>query len=200
MTSNHIKDYDESYIEACFFVWYKAGAPGLRNSNKAISIGGAHIRKVLPPSPDGRTPNIQTVLDWMDKYDWRSRADALDAEVSRQLEKQAIQDRIKTLQTLAQNGKTLKDKGLDYLNKGDNPFADNPGAAVRAVIAGAEMEFKYAGAADRLAAISQMSDKQIEREILHLLGKESNENEDIVDADSEDIPSTDDNSDESNES
>lgn len=195
MPSNHVQDYDQTYIEACFFVWYKAGAPGLKTSNGQPSAGGAHIIKVLPPDVSGRRPNIVTVSRWMERYGWRERADALDAQVSIQLDQNAIKDRIEVLKTLAETGKTLMDKGLAFLNAG-NPFSDNPSAAVRAIIAGAEMQFKYAGAADRLAAIAQMSDRQIETEILKLLGKESgeptNENEDTIDGTLEDIPNEDD--------
>lgn len=196
MPSNHVQDYDPAYIEACFLVWYRANAPGLKTSNGQPSAGGAHIIKILPPAPDGRKPNIVTVSRWMERYGWRERADALDAQVSLQLDKGAIEERIKTLKALAESGKTLMDKGLDAL-KVEKPFSDNPSAAVRAIIAGAEMQFKYAGAADRLAAIALMSDRQIETEILRLLGKESgeptNENEDTIDGTLEDIPEEDDN-------
>lgn len=202
MLSN-TQDYDQNYIEACFRIWYQSGAPGLKTSNGKATAAGAHIMKILPPAPDGRKPNIVTVDRWIDRYAWRERADALDAEVSVRLDKEAIEERIQTLKILAENGKTLKQKGLDYLNKGDNPFADNPSAAVRAIVAGSEMEFKYSGAANKLLIISQMSDDQVQKEILRLLGKESQEpdnDENTIDAVSEDIPSEDDDSTENDDS
>ena len=153
--------------------------------------------KFMPPSPDGRQPSIITIRQWMEKYGWRERAEALDVEVSIRLDKEAIENRISVLKELAKTGETLMNKGLNYILTQENPFADNPSAAVRAIISGAEMQFKYAGAADRLAIISQMSDKQIEGEILKLLGK-PNENENVVDAELEDIPSKDDNSEDDN--
>lgn len=195
MPSNHTLDYDQIYIEACFFAWYRAGAPGLKTSNGNVSVGGAQVMNSLPAAADGRKPNIVTVSRWAERYGWRQRADALDAEVSVKLEQEVIQERIQTLKTLAQNGKTLKDKGLKFISDNDNPFADNASAAVRAIIAGADMEFKYAGQAQILENISGMTNKQLESEILKLLGKEAselNENEDIVDSTLEDIPSEDD--------
>ena len=124
----------------------------------------------------------------MERFDWQARADALDAEVSVRLDREAIEKRVSVLRDLADTGKTLMDKGVEYILKNDNPFQDNPSAAVRAIVSGAEMQFKFASQADTLAVISQMSDKQIEKEILRLLGKPNNEDE-TVDAELEDIPS-----------
>ena len=193
-------DYPDAYIEACFRAWYDAGSPQLKTSAGTVPIGGMKIMKFMPPSPDGRMPSIITIRQWMERFGWRERADVLDAEVSIRLDKEAIRKRIKVLDELADTGKKIMDKGLKYVLENENPFADNPSAAVRAIISGAEMQFKYAGAADKLALITQMSDKQIEREILQLLGKPTNENEnnenneDVVDVESEDIPSEDDDS------
>lgn len=193
MPSNHIENYDEQYIEACFFAWYRAGSPGLMTSNGLASAGGTRVLQSIPPNQDGKIPSINTVSKWAQKYAWRSRADVLDAQVAIRLEKEAIDERVKILKELARNGRSLKEKGLKYIENSTDPFEDNPSAAVRAIVAGSEMEFKYAGAADRLAAIGAMSDKQIESQILHLLGKESDEDEnsETIDAELEDITSDD---------
>lgn len=190
-------DYSKTYIEACFRAWYDAGTPGMGNIEGKASAGGAKVINSLPPDEHGRKPNITTIIKWMNTYGWRERADSLDAEVSIMLDRESVQKRIETLKTLAEAGKSLKDKGLDFITKTDQPFEDNPSAAVRAIVAGSEMEFKYAGAADRLSAINQMSDKQIEQKLLQLLGKESreteqNENEELINVTPEDIPSDDD--------
>jgi hypothetical protein len=186
-----ISDYDEDYIEACFYSWYNAGRPRFQSPN------GSHILKFLPSAKSGGKPSKSTIKLWMDNFGWEQRADALDAEVSRKLDTDAIEKRVATLRQLALDGKELKDKALDYIRTTPNPFADNPSAAVRALVAGSEMEFKYAGMADMLANVAQMTDKQIEREIYRLLGK--NEDTNVVDAESEDIPSDNDDSTEDNE-
>lgn len=147
--------------------------------------------KVIPTAPDGRKPNINTVRTWMTNYGWEERADALDAQMSLQLEKEAIQERIDNLKAAAAQGKALMDKGATYLKDNDNPFKDNPSAAVRAIVAGAEMQFKYSGAASHLATIAQMSDAQIQKEVLRLLGKNENE---VITVEPEDVE-TDDSSD-----
>jgi hypothetical protein len=152
----------------------------------------------IPPI-DGRKPNIVTVGRWAVKYGWRERADVLDAQVSIRLEKEVVQERVQILRKLAKAGESLLDKGLDYIEKNSSPFADNPSAAVRAVVAGAQMIAQYAGAADRLSAIGGMTDKQLEREILNLLGTEKNEDENTVDAIAEDVLSEDDDSTDDND-
>lgn len=161
--------YSEEYKEACFFAWYRAGRPGVR------SDGGRAIVAVMPKDSKGQRPMSVTIKQWRDEYGWIERADAMDAQVSHVLENEAIQERVATLRQLAKDGKTLKEKGLNYLDSRDQPFEDNPSAAVRAIVAGSEMEFKYAGQAAVLASIGQMSDKQIQSEIRKLLGGQEND-------------------------
>lgn len=190
-------DYDPNYVEASFRIWYESGSPALWGTGGRPTVAGTRFLNSLPPDLSGRKPTLSTVRRWTEVYGWRERSDALDAQVSIKLDKEAVQKRINVLKKLAESGEALMEKGLKFI-QGDDPFIDNPSAAVRAVIAGAEMQFKYTGAAERLAAISQMSDKQIEQQILFYLGKESNEtnetneNEEIVDSTLEDIPSEDD--------
>jgi hypothetical protein len=183
--------FSEQYIEACFYAWFRAGRPTLQTRNGAISASGARIMRVLPSTEDGKRPEIHTVNKWMDKYAWIERADALDAQVSVKMDHDVIQKRIKDLKKLADSGEKLLDKALAYLETEENPFEGEPGAAVRALIAASEMIFKYGGAADRLAQIANMTDKQLEAEARRLLGKDSNdenENEDMLEATLEEIP------------
>lgn len=170
--------YSEDYIEACFLEWWKAGRP------RAKSSSGSHIVKVIPTAPDGRKPNIVTVRTWMKNYGWEERADALDAQMSIQLEQEAIQERIKSLKEMAARGKALMDKGAKYIEESDNPFKDNPSAAVRAIATGADMQFRFSGAANHLANIASMSDAAIQKEVLKLLGKNENE---VITVEPEDV-------------
>lgn len=189
--------FDEKYIEACFLAWYNAGAPRLKTRVGTTPVGGSQIVKILPETPEGRRPDINTVRKWADKYGWDLRAQALDAEVSVRLEREAVEQRISVLRELAKTGETLMNKGLNFILTEENPFKDNPSAAVRAIVAGSEMQFKYAAQADKLVIISQMSDKQISAELNKYLGMstedENEQNEespdvDVVDATSTDIP------------
>ena len=150
---------------------------------------GSHILKLMPADQGGNKVELATIKRWMVDDGWEQRADVLDAQVSIRLDEEAIENRIQTLRTLAQNGRELKTKGLDYINSKENPFDNNPSAAVRAIVAGSEMEFKYAGAADMLSNIAGMTDKQLDKELARLLGKNENE---IIDAESDDVESPED--------
>lgn len=177
MSSNAIIEYSEEYVEGCFYAWFSAGRP------RFGANAGSKIMEKLPPDEKGRKPSLTTVRAWMEKYNWDERADALEAEVSVKMDKLAIGERVKTLRELAAAGKKMKDKGLEFLDTSE-PFKDNPAAAVRAVISGAEMEYKYAGQAELLLNVTSMSDKQIQQKVAQLLGKNENE---IIDAESEDV-------------
>lgn len=137
--------------------------------------------------PDGTKPAMITVRKWMEGGDgwenWFDHAQRLDDELTMKLDREAIKERAKLVKQLAADGKKLKEIGLEYLKKED-PFKDNPAAAVRAITAGIEIEFKYSGMADSMVAISQMTPQQLEKEALRLLGKNANE---IITVESEDV-------------
>ena len=172
--------YTDTYRDACFYAWYKAGRPSLNT--------GTPVLKLMPTDEDGNKPDAPTIRRWREDDGWEMRADALDAEVTIQLDNDAIQNRIAKLRELAENGNMLKNKGLKYLEESDSPFKDNPSAAVRAIVAGTEMEFKYSGQADILSTIPQMSNKQLDAAMRKLLGKNDNE---IIDAEAEETTSED---------
>ena len=181
MTKPIALEYPEDYIEACFYAWYKAGHPHLG------TVNGGQVMKHIPNAPDGRKAMLSTLRIWKDKYGWIERADAMDAELSRVLDKDAIKERAKIINELAKAGKKMMDVGVAYFDKEQDPFKDNPSAAVKATVSGAEMVFKYAGHVEALLAVYQMSDKQLDREMLRLLGKNEND-ENMVDAVLEDVP------------
>ncbi len=177
--SNLFVDYSLDYKEACFYAWYRAGKPSLNG-----------IIRVLPATSDGRKPAMETVRKWMRGGDgwisWHQHADELDAEASKILDKEAVEERIKLVKQLAEDNKLLKEKGLEAI-KGENPFKDDLPAAVRAIIAGGEGEFKYSGMATSLLAVAQMTDKQLDKEMRRLLGQNENE---IVDVEATEIDET----------
>lgn len=174
-----ILDYEESYIDACFYAWFKASRP------RARAVGGSHIIKILPPTLDGRKPNIVTVSRWMEKYDWDARADALDAELSRKLDAQAIEERAALYKEIASKMERTMNAGYKYIE--ENGF-DTAAAAVRAVFGGAEKFAQFSSAADSLLSIGNMTNQQVEKRILRLLGKNDDENP-TIDVEPEDISS-----------
>jgi len=171
--------FDDDYIESCFYAWYQVR--GLTKKS---------ILKHIPVAPDGRKPDANTIISWRDKFGWIEHADDLDAQLSMRLDKEAIEKRANLIEQLVKDSRKMKDKGLAYLDKED-PFKDNPAAAIRAIVAGIEGEFKYTGMAQTLLAITRMDDKQLTREALRLLGKNENEENTIDATFSEDAPSDD---------
>lgn len=170
-------DYPLDYKEAFFYAWYQA------ERSTAAAIRNMH------PAPDGRKPNPATVDKWKEGGDgwenWHVHADRLDAELSLSLDRDAIKRRAKVLKKLAEDGEKLKDKGLEAIVNNPEPFKDNPAAAVRAIIAGGEMQYKYSGMSETLANIASMGDKALNKELMVLLGKNENDNS-VIDVESTD--------------
>ena len=159
--------YSDAYKEACFFVWYQ-------NRGKTKF----HANDGFPPSDDGKIPSLTTVLKWRNGLGWVERADAMDGEVSRNMEKDAIKMKAEAIKKLAKVAETIVDEGVQFIK--ENKF-DSSSAAVRAILGGAELMARFTGVGELMLSISKMSDSQVEKEFYHLLGK--NENEDgIVDA------------------
>src|SRR5512139_3232065 len=125
--------FDEKYIESCFYAWYRAGRPALQTRDGRVSAAGSRVARIMPVTEEGRRPEIHTINKWMDKYAWIERADALDAQVSVQMDEEVIKKRVKDLKKLAESGEKLLDKALKYFEDTDSPFIDEPGAAVRAL-------------------------------------------------------------------
>ena len=159
--------YSDAYKEACFFVWYQ-------NRGKTKF----HANDGFPPSDDGKIPSLTTVLKWRNGLGWVERADAMDGEVSRNMEKDAIKMKAEAIKKLAKVAETIVDEGVQFIK--ENKF-DSSSAAVRAILGGAELMARFTGVGELMLSIGKMSDSQVEKEFYHLLGK--NENEDgIVDA------------------
>lgn len=182
MTNTNITAYSEVYIEKIFYEWFKAGAPHFNNSR------GRELVKNLPLDEDGKRPLPATIRAWIDKYGWQERADILDAKLSLKMDDDAIAKKAELYQEIADIGKSTMMKGYAFISSGS---FDTSAAALRAIFGGSELVAKFGNAADVLLSVGQMSDVQVQREILRLSGKDENEitveAEDVEeDADTED--------------
>lgn len=173
MQTKEVVIYSDDYRDQCFYAWYSAGRP-------------RDIKDVIPVYTDGNKPTSATLQNWKRDMGWIQRADALDAQLSIQVDSEIIEQKKKDYMELAQTGRDIMLKAKNWLE--DNDF-DSSAAAVRAIGLGAEMIAKYSRAADMVDAVLGKTDKQITREILNLLGKstdmEENTEEEVVDAGSE---------------
>lgn len=161
--SGLVPTYTDAYRESIFFLWYANGRD-------------AHFGNQIPPSENGDIPTHAAIAVWRKKYDWAQRADALDAQVSMKLEKEAVQKKATAIKKMAEAGEALLDAGLEFIKT--NPDFDSHSAAVNAVRHGAEMLSQYVGMGEFILGMSKMNDVQLTKEMYRLLGK--NENEDGI--------------------
>ncbi len=165
--------YSEEYIEACFYLWYQNN----RSRGRMAANDG------FPMADDGTPPpTLTTVYNWKKKYGWDERADALDAEVSINMEKDAIQKKIDATKKLVKTGEEMIEKGMAHIKQ---QGFDSSSAAVRAVLGGAELVSKFVGMGEMMMAIAQMNDKQLTKELYRLMGK----SDEVIDAEAEDADS-----------
>lgn len=168
--SGVIISYDDDYKDACFYAIYQAGFP---NRKKWVEC--------IPLAPDGRKPNLATLKQWAENYGWVERADALNAELSKQLDDKVVKERAEAIKHTLEVVKDTMKMGHEYIK--EHGF-DTAASAVRAIGMGADMIARYAGTAELLLSVPTMSDKQLTKEMLRLLGK--NENEEVIDIEAED--------------
>lgn len=147
--------YNHDYMEKCFYAWYNAGRP-------------VEVIRYMPPFDDGNVPNKTTIYKWKKEGDWEQRADALDAQLSVQIDAQIIERKKQDYQFLAETGRDVLVKAKKYLL--EEGF-DSAASAVRAVGLGADMVAKYSRAAEMVDSIIGLSDKQLQKELHQLLSK-----------------------------
>ena len=156
--------FTEDYIEKCFYAWYESG--------KRIIIDK------LPDNEDRGKPIRTTVENWITSYGWVERADALDAEASSILDKEAIEKRRLMFIEAVEVSDELIKKGRDFLtDRGIQTSAD----AIRAIDLGLTTKLRSVGAAEMYDKISKMSNEQLSKELQKLIGKK----DESVDAETE---------------
>lgn len=183
-----IDAFDKEYREVCFYAWYSAGCP-------------VSIKSAVPEDVKGRKPSNTTLSKWARDEGWKQRADAMDAQLSVTIDTEIIERKKQDYLELSQTGRELIKGATEYLKA---EGFDSASAAVRAIGLGAEMVSKYSRAAEMIDSITGKTDKQIEKEIYRLLGKNTLVVDDGVVEDSvielEETDSEDDSSDEDNNS
>ncbi len=159
-----LEAFDKEYRETCFYSWYSAGCPKV-------------IRNAIPEAKDGRKPTSTTLMKWLRDDGWRQRADAMDAEMSITVDREIIERKKQDYLQMSETGRELLKTAMDYLK--EEGF-DTASAAVRAIAVGSEMVSKYSRAAEMVDAVLGKTDKQIEKEIYRLLGKNTMDESEIV--------------------
>ena len=165
--------FTEHYKQECRKAWYLAGRPDSRYQ----------IVKILPEDELGRVPNDSTVSLWRDEMGWDVWADALDAKAEAIVDDELVNERVLMLKRQASVGKELQDKGINYLR--DNGM-DTSASAISAIKAGVDMERTSRGISERLINLLKLSDEELTREAVQLLGR-GKESGEIIDVPGEDV-------------
>ncbi len=149
--------YSDQYKEQTFILWY--------DGNRKISNKFANS---LPEDEKGQRPTFKTIEKWRDEYGWMQRADALDGELSRQLQDEVINKRIRMYEEHVEVSNSLIAKGKAYL---ENHPIDEMADALKAISLGVEIQRVSVGQIELGQKILRMSDEQLNREIYKLMGK-----------------------------
>ena len=141
--------YTADYKEACFLIWYKNGCPSLRK-----------LAPIVPISSVGGRATEWALRAWYKKDEWKKRADGMDAEVSREINKEAIEEKILMLKRHADAAGRLVQLGLDYLDSHD---LDKSADAIRAIATGIEQERAARGMPIALNEMEKLTTEQLVR-------------------------------------
>jgi hypothetical protein len=144
---NNLTPYDDNYKEICFVAWYKSGRP---NGEKFLAA--------VPVDKDGRKPHLVHLNEWRSLQNWDLRADVMDTEVARQIEKRAIEEKVEMFTRHAALGKDLQERGMEFF---DTHGIEKDSTALKMIISGVEMEKVSRGLPDALMAISEMQDDDL---------------------------------------
>lgn len=160
-------DFSDDYIDNVFYKWH--------GGDRVISQAFVNL---LDPNEKGNTPTRETVRRWKETRGWDERADALDAEISVQKDRQIIDMRMEMFKKHAEIGGQLIEKGISYLQEHG---VENSNSAIRAIDLGLSTERVSTGLAEVYVKISKMSDEDLTKELAKLIGGNSSQ-EDSVDA------------------
>lgn len=155
----HHLTYSEVYKEKLFLIWYQNGC-----------VPMTALATLIPPDESNRTPTSLELGVWCRKLGWRERADTLNQEVKKQIERKAVEIRVEMLNRQAELGLMLQIKGREFFN--EHPI-NHPSIALRAIIQGAELEKSARGIPEALMKISEMSDEKLSDTVQKLLSNVS---------------------------
>lgn len=160
--------YSDQYKELVFQLWY--------DNNRKIS---GKFSNSLPEDDKGQRPTFKTVEHWRDIYGWIQRAETMDAELSRRLQDEAIDKRIKMYEEHVSVSNSLIEKGKEYLVS--HPI-DDMADALKAISLGVEIQRVSIGQIEMGRRILGMTNEQLTKELNNLLQPKT-QNDEFIDAD-----------------
>jgi hypothetical protein len=148
--------YSDEFREQCFIEWYNLGKP----------VPASYVHNA-PTSRDGRKPSIQSIINWIPE--WRERAEILDEEVRKDLEKKLVAEKSEMLKRHAVVGKKMQDIALEYLDDPDVISKLSPNSATRLLVEGLKIERISVGMPDVLEDVMTKTDEELLDDITKLI-------------------------------
>jgi hypothetical protein len=161
------KTFPQTYIKKCFDVWYLGGRP-----NFPLRV------KEIIPEYDGQKPSTSVIKRWMINGMWDEWADEMDARAMVLSNDALVNKKAKMLIRHQEDAMKIAEKALLHLV---NQEFDSSSAAVQAYFKSTEEQRKTAGFSDLLERLDKMTNNDVEKEIIALLNRGS-ENDQIIDS------------------
>lgn len=165
---SEVRAYSDAYIEQCFQAWYE---------NDCLSIRKYHESDFLPKDEHGRIPHFNTLASWFDERGWWVRKDALDAQVSVQIDDKLVAQKVMMLEEQAATYRQIRKKAAEHLL--ENPF-DSSAAAVSALVKSSQEERIVRGISKTIQRLAEIGDEELMKEIKQLAERAG---ADIIDMD-----------------
>jgi hypothetical protein len=122
--------------------------------------------RAIPEDVNRRKPTLALLNEWKNTRSWELRADVLDTEVARQIEKQAIEEKVEMLHRHADLGKELQTMGREYF---DNHPIEKDSTALKMIIDGVTMEKASRGLPEALLKVADLGDDDLSGLVSKLL-------------------------------
>lgn len=162
-------EYPKDLKEKAFYKWYDSGCPR----------GPVALVECFEPF-NGHKPSYDMIKHWMSELNWPARVEALDADVSREMDRRVIENRIKMFAQHAEEAAKLREKAYAYLKEHD---PDSSSVALKQWVEALGVERSSRGLGDTLAHLNTLTDDQLMKEIKKLTSGEKDKDEEILNAD-----------------
>lgn len=143
--------FTDDYKEKCFNAWVLAGCP---NAYQAQGI--------LPDFDGGRRPSVATINNWMEAYQWRLRADEINAAALAKVNEELVNSKADLLRQQFQNSVAIAKKAMESLLTAG---FDSSNAAVQAYFRATAEARTVMGISELMQKVGQMTDQQLQEAI-----------------------------------
>ncbi len=149
--------YTQQYQKKCFDTWYLNGRPNIKR-----------LLEIVPKDELGRIPSPIVARRWRENGMWDEWADSLDVKAIEKSDKVLVNKKAQMLIRHQESAEKLAVKALSYL---EEEGFDSSASAVQAYFKATEEQRKTAGFSDLLERLDNMTNNDVEREIIEKLNR-----------------------------